>query len=104
MKVQAAFCPDPCASSLPWRVLCCSKLASAWLQVQKSARHYTEAARDEVKLLTDVRDNLPPSDAPDTCNCVRLHDCFEHRGPHGLHVCMVFEVSQPRLHSIVIRA
>ena len=25
-------------------------------------------------------------------HCVRLLDSFDHRGPNGLHVCMVFEV------------
>lgn len=64
----------------------------AHLQIQKSARHYTEAARDEIQLLSDVRENLPASDDTDTRNCVRLLDWFEHRGPHGLHICMVFEV------------
>ena len=61
-------------------------------QVQKSAKHYTEAARDEIKLLSDVREGLPADDEADTRNCVRLLDWFEHRGPHGLHMCMVFEV------------
>ena len=58
------------------------------LQVQKSARHYTEAARDEIKLLTEIRDGDPGQSQ----NCVQLRDSFEHSGPHGTHVCMVFEV------------
>lgn len=58
------------------------------LQVQKSASHYTEAARDEITLLTQIRDG----DATDSRHCVRLYDWFEHRGTHGLHICMVFEV------------
>ena len=62
------------------------------LQGQKSARHYTEAARDEIKLLSDVREYLPASAVGDTRNCVCLHDWFEHRGPNGVHVCMIFEV------------
>ena len=60
------------------------------MQVQKSASHYTEAARDEITLLTQIRDGDPI----DSRHCVRLHDWFEHRGPHGLHICMVFEVRQ----------
>lgn len=57
-------------------------------QVQKSASHYTEAARDEITLLSQIRDG----DAGDTKHCVRLLDSFDHSGPHGRHVCMVFEV------------
>ena len=64
------------------------KWAAADAQVQKSASHYTEAARDEITLLTQIRDGDPS----DSRHCVRLHDWFEHRGPHGLHICMVFEV------------
>ena len=53
----------------------------------RSAENYTEAARDEVTLLTQIRDN-----DPDGANhCVRLLDQFEHTGPHGRHVCEVFE-------------
>jgi serine/threonine-protein kinase SRPK3 len=58
------------------------------LQVQKSAQHYTEAARDEITLLSQIRDG----DADNCKHCCRLLDSFEHAGPHGLHVCMVFEV------------
>jgi hypothetical protein len=58
------------------------------LQVQKSAQHYTEAARDEITLLSEIRDG----DADNCKHCCRLLDSFEHAGPHGLHVCMVFEV------------
>lgn len=58
------------------------------LQVQKSAKHYTEAAYDEITLLSQIRDGDPN----DTRHCVRLIDSFEHTGPHGRHVCMVFEV------------
>ncbi len=61
---------------------------SGHAQVQKSASHYTEAARDEITLLTQIRDGDPTGSR----HCVRLFDWFEHRGPHGLHICMVFEV------------
>lgn len=60
-------------------------------QVQKSAEHYTEAAHDEIDLLAAIAGHaeLCPEGA---AACVRLRDNFEHRGPHGRHVCMVFEV------------
>ena len=87
------------------------------MQVQKSASHYSEAARDEITLLTQIRcgnacmhallrccmRERKPERTPCECSprdgdpgderhCVRLLDHFEHSGPHGRHVCMVFEV------------
>lgn len=56
-------------------------------QVVRSAQNYTEAARDEVTLLQQIRDNDPDNSS----HCVRLLDQFEHAGPHGSHVCEVFE-------------
>jgi serine/threonine-protein kinase SRPK3 len=57
------------------------------LKVQKSASHYTEAAYDEIEILRQVEHG-----DPDHSRCVvRLLDSFEHVGPHGTHVCMVFE-------------
>lgn len=57
------------------------------LKVQKSASHYTEAAYDEIEILRQVE-----AGDPEHCRCVvRLLDSFEHVGPHGTHVCMVFE-------------
>lgn len=58
------------------------------MQVVKSAQHLTEAARDEIILLSQIRDN----DAADSKCCVRLMDQFEHEGGSGPHVCLVFEV------------
>ena len=58
-------------------------------QVQKSAKHYTEAARDEIQLLSEIRDG---DAGPRQQYCVQLRDSFEHSGPHGTHMCMVFEV------------
>ncbi len=60
----------------------------ACAQVQKSAPHYCDAARDEITLLTQIA----AGDPLDEKHCVRLYDHFEHVGPHGKHVCMVFEV------------
>ena len=56
--------------------------------MQKSAEHYTEAARDEIQMLQRIAEG--PLER--TANCVQLLDSFDHRGPNGLHVCMVFEV------------
>jgi hypothetical protein len=67
------------------------RLWSCELQVQKSAEHYTEAAQDEIDLLAAIAGHAHRS-AEGASACVRMLDHFEHRGPHGRHVCMVFEV------------
>ena len=59
------------------------------MQIQKSAKHYTEAAQDEIKLLSEIRNG---DGGQRRQHCVQLRDSFEHAGPHGRHVCMVFEV------------
>ena len=62
--------------------------SQAALKVVKSAEHYTAAARDEVSILSHIRQE----DRTDSKHCCRMIDTFEHQGPHGRHVCMVFEV------------
>ncbi|KAL3675149.1 hypothetical protein R1sor_025097 [Riccia sorocarpa] len=58
------------------------------LKVQKSAKHYTEAALDEITMLKQVADA-----DPNNCRAVvKLLDHFKHNGPNGQHVCMVFEL------------
>ncbi|KAJ9699375.1 hypothetical protein PVL29_008124 [Vitis rotundifolia] len=57
------------------------------LKVQKSAKHYTEAAMDEITILKQIAEG-----DPDDKRCVvKLLDHFKHSGPNGQHVCMVFE-------------
>jgi len=79
------------------------------VKVQKSAPHYAEAAKDEVRLLNDLRTNLPsvtgfgapgPRAAPPV---VDLLDSFEHEGPNGRHVCLAFELLGKSLLSLVKR-
>eukprot|EP01119_Soliformovum_irregulare_P011093 TRINITY_DN2756_c0_g1_i1.p1 TRINITY_DN2756_c0_g1~~TRINITY_DN2756_c0_g1_i1.p1 ORF type:complete len:583 (-),score=144.95 TRINITY_DN2756_c0_g1_i1:94-1782(-) len=64
------------------------KGAHVALKIVKSAKHYTEAANDEIKILRIIAEG----NKDDTQCCVNLLDSFEHKGPHGKHVCMVFEV------------
>ncbi|KAF9934876.1 serine/threonine protein kinase, CMGC group [Linnemannia zychae] len=71
------------------------------LKVVKSAAHYTETAIDEIKLLERVVKANP--DAPGRKYVVELLDHFMHRGPNGLHVCMVFEVLGENLLSVIKR-
>lgn len=65
--------------------------------MQKSAAHYTEAARDEVQLLAKICEGDPH----DSHHCVRMTDSFDHIGPHGRHVCMVFEVRLPAARALL---
>ncbi|KAF9351487.1 serine/threonine protein kinase, CMGC group [Mortierella sp. AD094] len=71
------------------------------LKVVKSASHYTETAIDEIKLLERVVQANPTS--PGRKYVVELLDHFMHRGPNGLHVCMVFEVLGENLLSVIKR-
>lgn len=69
------------------------------LKIQKSAFEYTEAAKDEIKLLQAVRRRDPNGDAP----VISLLDHFEHFGPNGRHVCLVFDVLGSSLLRLVKR-
>ncbi|CAM4691825.1 unnamed protein product [Lepidochelys olivacea] len=71
------------------------------LKVVKSARHYTETAMDEIKLLKCVRDS-DPSD-PKRENIVQLLDDFKISGINGVHVCMVMEVLGHQLLKWIIK-
>lgn len=51
------------------------------LKVVKSAKHYTETALDEIKLLRAVRET-DPSD-PYRLKTVQLYDDFKIHGPNG---------------------
>lgn len=86
------------------------------LKVQKSAEHYTEAARDEVDLLQTVSRQMTALSRPEEegqdgkglevwpgGHVVRLLDCFDHVGPNGTHVCMVFEMLGCNLLSVIKR-
>jgi len=67
------------------------------LKIVKSAKQYTEVARDEISILKKVTDN----DKDDSHCIVHLIDSFEHQGPNGIHIGMVFEILGCNLLSIV---
>jgi serine/threonine-protein kinase SRPK3 len=71
------------------------------LKVVRSAAHYTETAIDEIKLLNKIVQAKP--DHPGRKHVVSLLDSFEHKGPHGTHVCMVFEVLGENLLGLIKR-
>ena len=71
------------------------------LKVVRSAAHYTETALDEIKLLKKVVD--ANKDHPGRKHVVSLLDSFNHKGPNGMHVCMVFEVLGENLLGLIKR-
>mmetsp|Transcript_77467 Transcript_77467/g.230765 ORF Transcript_77467/g.230765 Transcript_77467/m.230765 type:complete len:702 (-) Transcript_77467:39-2144(-) len=87
------------------------------MKVQKSAPHYTEAAYDEIELLAEAakRGGLSEWDATQRgplrdlipsmpfTGVVQLVDYFEHYGPNGKHVCMVFETMGPNVLALIKR-
>lgn len=71
------------------------------LKVVRSAAHYTETAIDEIKLLSRIVKANPAH--PGRKHVVSLLDSFEHKGPNGVHVCMVFEVLGENLLGLIKR-
>lgn len=67
----------------------------------RSAAHYTETAIDEIKLLQKIVEANPKHAG--RAYVVSLLDSFEHKGPNGLHVCMVFEVLGENLLGLIKR-
>ena len=93
------------------------------LKVQKSAKNYTEAAYDEIRILEQIESGeagdgtgKPAAESEEEPHgrtsadfsagklcALTLLDHFEHRGPNGTHVCMVFEVLGDNLLSLIKR-
>lgn len=75
------------------------------LKIQKSSGSYTEAAKDEIEILTQCKDQAASAEERElgSDNVVRLHDHFTHQGPNGTHVCMVFDVLGDNLLTLIKR-
>ncbi|KAG2185590.1 hypothetical protein INT44_002383, partial [Umbelopsis vinacea] len=71
------------------------------LKVVKSAKHYTETALDEVKLLKTVAEKNPS--AIGRQHVTGVYDDFMHNGTNGTHVCMTFEVLGENLLALIKR-
>lgn len=71
------------------------------VKIVRSAKHYTETAIDEIKLL----DKVTTSDIyhPGHEHVIQLLDTFTHKGPNGVHVVMVFEVLGENLLGLIRR-
>uniref|UniRef100_A0AAV1V618 non-specific serine/threonine protein kinase n=1 Tax=Peronospora matthiolae TaxID=2874970 RepID=A0AAV1V618_9STRA len=93
--------------STVWKCVDRQTGATVALKVQKSARHYTDAARDEIELLECTVRAAKATQTESTIGqqevikVVCLIDSFEHKGPNGLHVCMVFEMMGDNLLTLI---
>eukprot|EP00127_Corallochytrium_limacisporum_P002790 Clim_evm3s141 gene=Clim_evmTU3s141 len=85
--------------STVWLAKDLGKERFAALKIVKSAEHYTEAALDEIRLLRTMR-NCDPKD-PGRQHVVQMYNDFRIKGPHGQHICMVFEVLGKNLLSLI---
>lgn len=71
------------------------------MKIVRLAKHYTETAVDEVKLLEKVTNS--EMHHPGHGHVIQLLDTFSHEGPNGVHVVMVFEVLGENLLGLIRR-
>lgn len=71
------------------------------MKVVKSAKHYTETALDEIKLLERVAESDPKSLGAQFVTAIEDH--FMVKGQNGTHVCMTFEVLGENLLALIKR-
>lgn len=64
------------------------------LKIQKSDRNYTDAAMDEIEIVSKIHRNYthPKWSFGEKTHIVKVLNHFMHKGPFGRHVCMVFEL------------
>ena len=64
------------------------------LKIQKSANNYTDAAMDEIDIVSKIHRNSanPKWQHGEETHVIRILHHFMHRGPYGNHVCLVFEM------------
>ena len=64
------------------------------LKIQKSAATYTDAAMDEIDIVSKVQRSCTHPKWPngEENHIVKISHHFLHRGPHGSHVCIAFEL------------
>ncbi|CAD6641905.1 XXYS1_4_G0026900.mRNA.1.CDS.1 [Saccharomyces cerevisiae] len=72
------------------------------MKIVRSDKVYTEAAEDEIKLLQRVNDaDNTKEDSMGANHILKLIDHFNHKGPNGVHVVMVFEVLGENLLALI---
>ena len=64
------------------------------LKIQKSASNYTDAAMDEIDIISKIHRNYtnPKWRHGENVHIVKIMNHFMHKGPFGCHVCIVFEM------------
>ncbi|CUM64389.1 uncharacterized protein PRCAT00001991001 [Priceomyces carsonii] len=87
--------------STVWLAKDCDKHCHVAMKIVRSAKHYTETAIDEIKLLDKVTTTDPHH--PGHEHVIQLLDTFTHKGPNGIHVVMVFEVLGENLLGLIRR-
>lgn len=91
--------------STVWKCLDRQTRGLVAMKVQRSAGRYTEAANDEIKLLEcTVQAAEKESDAVgehEAISVIRMVDSFTHKGPNGVHVCIVFEMMGDNLLTLI---
>ena len=83
--------------STVWLCYDCINDRHVALKIQKSSKEYTEAAEDEVKLLSRCMERDPARQMP----ILHLLDFFVHSGQNGNHYCLVFEVMGSNLLTLI---
>ncbi|AOA60402.1 SR protein kinase [Komagataella phaffii CBS 7435] len=71
------------------------------VKILRSAQVYRDTAIDEIKLLIKVNQSDP--DHPGHKYLIKLLDFFDHKGPNGTHIIMVFEVLGENLLGLIKR-
>ncbi|XP_067908376.1 SRSF protein kinase 3-like [Heterodontus francisci] len=88
--------------STVWLCLDLLKTKFVAVKVAKSARGFTEAAQDEIRLLKCVK--WKSTKDPDKERIVQLLDDFIIVGLNGVHVCLVIELLGDHLHRWILRS
>lgn len=71
------------------------------MKIVRSAQGYRETAVDEIKLLSKI--NITDKEHPGHQYLIKLIDYFDHNGPNGTHICIVFEVLGESLLGLIRR-
>lgn len=87
--------------STVWLAKDTTKNTHVAMKVVRSAKSYRETAVDEIKLLTKI--NMTDKDHPGHQYLIKLLDYFDHNGPNGTHICIVFEVLGENLLGLIRR-
>lgn len=74
------------------------------MKIVRASRDCTDAARDEIDLLTAVGQECDESKYSGKDYVITLLNSFVHKGPNGDHICMVFELLGENLLKLIQRS